>query len=274
MRSGFDPTRRSKNISTARQGHGANNHLAVPWPGREERVRWAQLRQPSIAKRNVCGRELQFIVDAHLPDWRYACSIEDVCTLLTAIPPHDWQGINTFIFRQSTRKQWLLYPTWGRLAMWADVGVRGMQAIHSGPAILIEAINPSTPFRWARSLTPAMARELERLRADGHTVVQDSRGYKITSSLCAARATQLYRTIPHEIGHWVDWCMRVERPAENEVGEYSELADRYWARPSMEREAFAHQYATDLLQLLKTTGELPFREQLQYLSMRTTNGFS
>ena len=194
------------------------------------------------------------------PDSRYVCSIGDVCSLLALIPPHDWMGLTTIVFRQSTRKQWLLHPTWGRLAMSADIGERGKKNIHSGPAILLEALDLSVPLRWGRSLNPAVAKELERLKSDGHNVAEDPRGYTISSSLKAARATQLYRTIPHEIGHWVDWLERVERPSERDEADYGELADRYWSRPSMEREAFANLYADALIGRLRTAGSIPFSE--------------
>jgi hypothetical protein len=249
--SGLNPSRRNRNIGTARQGHGADNRLTVPSPFREERTWWEQLKRPIVTETETAGTPLRFIMDAHRPDSEYVCSPADITQVLALIPPQDWSGLTTFVFRQSTRKQWLLNPTWGRLAMSADIGERGRKNLHTGPAIILEALDLTIPFRWGRSLTPAVAMELERLRADGHIVVEDSRGYAISSSLEAARKTQLYRTIPHEIGHWVDWLERVERPAAKGDEEYETLAERYWSRPSVEREAFAHQYADRLRSRLR-----------------------
>lgn len=258
IRSGFDPTRRSRNIGTNKQGHGADNRLTIPWPHIEQRVWWEQLENPTSTKRQVSGTTVLFIAEELRPGFNYVCSIQDVCTLLALVPEEDLAGLSTFVFRQSTRKQWLLHPVWGRLAMSADIGERGRRNLHTGPAILLDALDISIPFRWSRSLSPAIAKELERLRSDGHAVVNDSRGFVISSSLEAARATQLYRTIPHEIGHWVDWLERVERPADREGEEYGQLAERYWARPSIEREAFAHNYAGSLIARLRSNGSIPF----------------
>ncbi len=257
VRPGFNPARRSRNIGTGRQGHGTDNRLTVPSPFREERTWWEQLRAPVVIESEVSGIAVRFIIEAHRLNSCYVCSIEDVCSILALIPAQDWEGLTTFVFRQSTRKQWRLHPTWGRLAMAADIGERGRKNLHTGPAILLEALDLSVPFRWGRSLTPAVARELERLRADGHAIAEDSRGYIISSSLKAARETQLYRTIPHEIGHWVDWLERVEHPSASGEQNYGKLVEGYWSRPSMERESFAHQYADRLLSRLRPSPALP-----------------
>ncbi|MDJ0797430.1 MAG: hypothetical protein QNJ51_11470 [Calothrix sp. MO_167.B12] len=49
-----------------------------------------------------------------------------------------------------------------------------------------------------------MVKELERLREDGHRTATDKRHYLISSTLDSIRNTQLYRTLHHEIGHYVD----------------------------------------------------------------------
>jgi hypothetical protein len=176
---GFNSTRRSRNIGTARQGHGANNRLTIPLPFREERIWWEQIKGPTVTDAEVLGCAVRFIAERPRPGSRYVCTTGDVCNLLALIPPRDWSGLRTFVFRQSTRKQWLLQPTWGRLAMAADIGERGKKSIHSGPAVLLEALDLSVSFQWGRSLDHAAAKELERLRSDGHAVVEDRRGYTI-----------------------------------------------------------------------------------------------
>lgn len=265
VRSGFDPTRRNRNIGTPRQGHGGNNRLTIPSSSREERTWWERVKRPTIMDSEVLGRPVRFITEELRPGFRQVCTIKDVCRLLALIPMSDWTDLTTFVFRQPTRKQLLLQPTWGRLAMAANIGEHGKKDIYSGPAILLEALDLSVPLCWGRSLDHATAQELERLKADGHTVTEDRRGYTISSSVEAARATQLYRTIPHEIGHWVDWLERVERPSKKvEQGGadyaecYGDLVDGYWARASVEREAFAHLYADRLVARLKASGQIPF----------------
>lgn len=258
VHSGFNPTRRNRNIGTARQGHGANNRLTIPSVSREERIWWERIKGPTVTECEVLGRAVRFVGEEPRHGSLYVCTIRDICRLLALVPPRDWTGLTTFVFRQSTRKQWLLHPTWGRLAMAADIGEHGRKNIHSGPAILLEALDLSVSFRWGRSLDHAAVKELERLKSDGHTVTEDGRGYTISSSLDAARATQLYRTIPHEIGHWVDWLERVERPSERGEADYGDLIDRYWARSNVEREAAAHLYADVLVSRLRAAGSIPF----------------
>jgi len=49
----------------------------------------------------------------------------------------------------------------------------------------------------------------------------------------------------------------VENPAA-QGEDYSALADLYFARPSSEREAFAHRYADNLRETLEKNGVIPF----------------
>ena len=58
------------------------------------------------------------------------------------------------------------------------------------------------------------------------------------------------QTLPHEVGHWVDFRRHVLGPLGVEtVAEaithpaYRDLMDRWYARPEREREEFAHSYA-------------------------------
>jgi hypothetical protein len=84
---------------------------------------------------------------------------------------------------------------------------------------------------------------LERLNGDGHEIVTTKHGYKINVSLESIRATQLYRTLLHEIGHSVD---NDRNPA---------AFDR---KSSLEKETFAHQYADKLRESLVRFGVIPF----------------
>src|SRR5215831_11316232 len=96
---------------------------------------------------------------------------------------------------------------------------------------------------WSKSLTPDGRQELERLRGDGHEIVTTRRGHRINVSLESIRATQLYRTLLHEIGHIVD-------------NDRDPIAfDR---RSSLEKESFAHQYADKLRERLIRFGIIPF----------------
>ena len=95
---------------------------------------------------------------------------------------------------------------------------------------------------------------LDRLRGDGHTIVPKRRYHEITSTIDSIRATQLYRTLLHEIGHHVD---------------YQRSGDRDWDRKTLkEKETFAHQYADSLRRELAAKGVVPFDRILDTTSLQ------
>jgi hypothetical protein len=140
----------------------------------------------------------------------------------------------------------------------AELGQSGKKVRRTGPAIFLEAVNPVAVWKWERNLSPADSLEIERLRTDGHSVEDTGKRFLFRSSLESVRATQLYRTLLHEIGHWVDWLEKVARPTETSPGLYDVLSDRYFARAPQERELFAHRYATELRKRLTSEKRIPF----------------
>ena len=74
------------------------------------------------------------------------------------------------------------------------------------------------------------------------------------------RNTQLYRTLPHEFGHYVHYLEMVERPAVmGEPDSAREARDNtYWKLANADKEAFAHRYADALRSRLIEQGVLPF----------------
>jgi len=58
------------------------------------------------------------------------------------------------------------------------------------------------------------------------------------------RATQLFRTVPHEVGHYVDYRHRVLEASSSEQ-EFNRNLDLFWARPAREREECADKYARE-----------------------------
>jgi hypothetical protein len=258
MRPGFNPTRRNRNIGTSKQGHGQDNRLKIPAICHDERRWWEQLGEHSISKRSIGDKEIVFVVERTRSECIHSCSVEDVCRILQLLPTNDWDGIGAFLFRQSTRKQSLLRPVWGRLAYAANFGRPGEPDVYSGPAIILEAVDTRKPFTWSKSLGPQDQAEFDRLRTDGHVLQDKGSHFQISSDKAAMRATQLYRTVPHEIGHWVDFVNRVEKRSESDLDKYDELLDRYFARPKDEVEGFAHRYADSMMSRLANLGFVPF----------------
>lgn len=238
MRPGWNPTRRNRNIGTAKQGHGQDNRLVIPqgWP--DDRVFWEVLRDPVAVSRTVGGSSLTFLVEPPRADSFHACTIDDICSVLSFVLPEHLNGIDLIVLRQPTRKQELLRPVWGRLAYYAAAGR------YSGTAIYLEA-QSGRPVKWSTSLTPDDQAELERLRADGHIITKEKRGYRIDNTLQSIRATQLHRTLLHELGHYVDWLESVVKPNRKleDVAARDRIVQAYKAKPHRMKEDFAHRYA-------------------------------
>jgi len=256
MRPGFNPARRNRNIGTARQGHGQDNRMAVPNPsGLVSPIE--RIGPHNSGRWRVGSGEVRFLVETPRENWLHPCTIGDVIRMLEQVPGSDWAGIDTIVFRQPTRKQAILNSAWGRLLYFGEISTARGQVIASGPMILLDAIERDHRLTWPASLVPDDQVELSRLEADGHGIERVGGRYVIQVTPEAARNTQLYRTLPHEIGHWFDWLEKVETPAAR--GEdFSALQDRYFQRPRGEREAFAHRYADRLYRELTDAGAIPF----------------
>jgi len=105
--------------------------------------------------------------------------------------------------------------------------------------------DPNRTLRWPRSLTPEDVEELGRLRAAGFSVQPARRGHDVQLDAVSVHRWLLSRTVPHEVGHWVDYRRRVLDPLSDDASaaEYHALVDRWMQRPRLEREAFADRYA-------------------------------
>lgn len=255
MRPGWNPTRRNRNIGTAKQGHGQDNRLVIPtgWP--DDRVFSEVLVDPVVVPRSVGGSELTFLVEAPREGSFHACTVEDVCWVLQFVPPVHLNGIDLIVLRQPTRKQELLRPVWGRMGYYAALGRRAEGRRWWGPAIFLEA-QTGRPIRWSASLSPDSEAELERLRADGHAVTRERRGWRIEPTPASIRETQLHRTLLHELGHWADWYEAVVAPA-RDLAEREHLARVFRTRSHRTKEDFAHRYAAEVVARVARLGRQP-----------------
>ncbi len=186
-----------------------------------------------------------FITEELNEGYIHACEIGMLLRVLALFPAEDLKGLGAILLRQPTRKQDVLEPAWGRLTYFADVGVANQKPVYEGPLVTLEAQKVGQALEWPKSLGPDGQRELKRLREDGHNVVNERRRYRFMLTLLGARHTQLMRTLPHEVGHWVDYLQKVVRPTDNGEGDWDALRDRYFQRSSAERESFAHRYADE-----------------------------
>lgn len=256
MRSHRNPTRRSRNIGTAKQGHGRSNALVIP--ARSDGAHWLdRIGDHRVDDRVIANRTVRFIIEANAVDCIHPCTVDDVARILEALPQSDLAGLAAFVFRQPTRKQLILSPAWGRLLYYSEITTAKGKSLAKGPVIFLDATQVNKPLIWSTSLDQDDSEELDRLRADGHNVQRSGRRFSISVTAASARNTQIYRTLLHEIGHWFDWLSKVEEPAAK-GGDRESLERDYFARPKAERELFAHRYADAQRMLLEEKGHIPF----------------
>lgn len=251
-RPGYNPVRRNRNIGTEKSGFGQDNRLKIPWAWADRRIFYERLTDPVVVPCEVGSLRIHVLVEPPSPGFRHACTVDDILRVLAYVPQAHALPIQVIVLRQPKRKERILAPVWGRMVYWSDLGR------FTGPAIYLEAQDTSRPFKWSKSLTPDLARELDRLRDDGHTVTSDRRSYQIESTSESIRNTQLFRTLPHEIGHYVHYLESVETPSRTVPEDRDRLEDAYRSKPAQEKEAFAHRYAGEFRAKMESCGAVPF----------------
>lgn len=203
---------------------------------------------------------MQFVIETNALGCVHSCTVSDVLRILEALPQSNLVGLRTFVFRQPTRKQLVLSPVWGRLLYDSEISTANGKILATGPVIFLDAVQVDKMIVWSTSLDPERSQELDRLRNDGHNVQRSGHRFDISITASSARNTQLYRTLLHEIGHWVDWLSKVEEPVAR-GGDRDDLETTYFARPKSEREAFAHRYADTQRKILEANGIIPFDQR-------------
>jgi hypothetical protein len=222
--------------------------FGVPWPTWEQRApaqRWAPT---AVEVHDVHGRAITVVTDGLRGGFQHVCSPRAVCEVLAQLPRSDVNGLGLVVLRQAARKEEIFRLAWGRIRWCVDF--RG----YSGPAVMVDAIDFTHPRFWlGRSLPPEWQREVERLRDFGFAVQLTRRGYVLeVAEPEPVRRWLLARTVPHEVGHWVDfrhWVL--DRIGIPDVGEarnhpsYESLLDNWDRRPEREPEEFADRYADE-----------------------------
>jgi hypothetical protein len=251
-RSGWNPQRRNRNIGTAKSGFGQDNRMTIPDSWSDRRDYWEKLNNPVVVDCTIGDCNLTILVEPVQANFIHACTLDDIRKLLYLIPPHDLDPIKLIVLRQPKRKEQIMCPVWGRLQYWSEI--KG----YAGPAIYLEAQPLNNTIRWPKSLCVEDSRELERLIADGHHIVSDRRYHTIHNNLESTRFTQLYRTLPHEIAHCIDYFESVKKPSNGDLDKEIRLKAIYNSKPSFDKETFAHRYATQFFEQQKKAGLLPF----------------
>ncbi len=171
---------------------------------------------------------MKTIIDPLTEGYIHACSQEDIESLISKVPKNDLKELAFIVFHQPTRKEDVEHPRW---AAYIQDYRRGSI---EGPAILLEAIDPSKPIKWTTSLDPDEQKELERLEREGHMVTRGKKEIIISMDAESIRRTQL-RSFLHELGHHVD---RTKNPRIFDI------------KTKADKEHFAHKYAGQFVNLL------------------------
>ena len=245
---GRNPARRSRKIGTSAQGFKKRNAFAIPTRDGGLKRFYESLVKPVELKLSIGRHSFVVLVEPVLTGFKYHVSLTDLIEVLKLIPEADRRDIKIVVFRQPKRKERIFSPVWGRMAYWADYGD------HTGTAVVIEAQPLDYRYRLDTSIGPNFARELDSLRGDGHHIETGKRHIDITCPPEAIRNTQLFRTLPHEIGHNVDYLTKVDQAD----GDYDALRTLYFARPQSEREAFADRYAETIMAPFRENAIIPF----------------
>ncbi|MCP4215012.1 MAG: hypothetical protein GY765_10160 [bacterium] len=266
-RAGWNPTKRNRKIGTEDQGFSPNNKLVIPWRWSDSRAFYEQLNNPVANTVNIQNHPITFLVEAPRKGHMHACTIDDVVTVLNLFPERDIQQISLIAFRQPKRKEELISSVWGRYVFHTKI------SNHPGPAIHLDAQKINAKLKWPNSLGPDGLKEIQRIEKDGHKITKDKRHFYIHTTPDTTRNTQLYRTLPHEVGHAMDLLLNSFIPADDADSEADaeSIINAYDSKPSKDKEAFAHRYAEQFREKWLEEKKIPFDRIVDIDSMTKMN---
>ena len=258
----WNPIRRSRNIGTSKQGHGNNNKLTIPKPCAVSKSFYEKLDSYNKVKKSINGHKFIFIVETTRDSCRHACTVMDIVRIIENIPFADYGELGLIILRQPKRKEEILSPVWGRLIYSYEFENEYY------PAIIIEAVDYCKKICWNKSQTPDEQREFSRLKLDGHHFTEDKKTFNALFDVESVRNTQLYRTLIHEFGHYVQYLEVVEKEGNGDESfeEWNKRNEKYFNIPKREKESYAHKYAERILKKLQMEQVVPFERICSSLS--------
>ncbi|MEX0364907.1 MAG: ImmA/IrrE family metallo-endopeptidase [Ruegeria sp.] len=250
------PERRNRNIGTSSSGYSKSNDMRIPasWEDKHgnytlyyERLEVARFQETPIG-----DFRLKILYEEPRVGHTYGCSPSDVIKVLTLAADLVPSLPDIVAFRQPTRKQRQQHPVWGRFLYFGEFGR------HEGAAIILEAQELNAPLSWPKRMSLEDRAEFLRLVEDGHSFTEAKRRFQSTLAEAPIRNTVLYRTLLHELGHWVHYHQEVLN-SPTALHENQDIAsDLYFSKSVSEREDYAHAFAEKLRQALRQTDEIPF----------------
>ena len=194
------------------------------------------------------------IVEELKEGYYYSCTEQDVERMLNHTPAEDLQAFGVIVFRKPKRKESLLSPVWGRLIYSFEF------KDNHRPAIIIEAMPRWNTLHFPKKQSVDDKLEFELLKLDGLKFKESKRDFVADIDPNTIRNIQLYRTLLHEVGHYVHYLEVVERP--RKYAEDQEVQDNrrehYFSISKNEKEIYANDYASNLKRNLMRIGVVPF----------------
>ncbi|WP_141401308.1 hypothetical protein [Cohaesibacter gelatinilyticus] len=252
------PERRNRRIGTKSSGYSQSNDMRIPssWCDKTGKLTLFHelLERPYEMEAIIYGCDITILYETPKEGFSYGCSPADVIKLLKLVAIDVPPLPDIIVFRQPTRKQRQQNPVWGRFFYYSEFGK------HKGSAIVLEAQKIGDSLIWPRRMSLEDRDEYNRLNDDGHRFVETKRDFRAELTEDAIRSTLLFRTFLHELGHWADYSYKVIFGNSAIDGEYDNdtAEDLYFARPTSEREVYAHAFADKYRKRLKNAGEIPF----------------
>lgn len=260
---GWNPTRRNKNIGTKKQGFSQNNKFVIP--DRYKNGEWVSFSEdlinPVIIPININDHELALIIEPTYENYTYSCTPQDIIKILSLFPVQHFEetDLKIIIMRQPKNKDEIVSPVWGRFSYYQSF------AQYDGAAITLESMKAGLTLKWSKKLSVFSMKELDMLRNDGHQVEALKRYFLIQTTPESIRNTQLFRTIPHEIGHAYDYYINSMKPSMEAWDRGDEAEDEYISnvfnsKPQLDKEEAANRYAKEFHEKHSMTGGLPFAQ--------------
>lgn len=209
--------------------------------------------EPEFTHETLINRQkITLLYEKPSEGFSYGCSPADITHIFSSVASNGFRFPDIVAFRQPTRKQKQQLPIWGRFAYYSEIGK------YTGTAIILEAQEIEKQFSWPRKLSHDSQAELRRLKADGHVFRETKRAHVYKVSKDSLRNTLLYRTLLHELGHYVHYQIDVLNSATRLSDDEFDAANYHFAKPSLEKEKFAHRFAEELAEKLRRDGVIPF----------------
>lgn len=237
-----NPIRRNKNIGTSKQGVRKQSVFRLPFDSKNLLDFYEKLGIYKKLEIDLGNKNILFVVESTKKDFIHACSIDDIVHILKSVDFKYWEALEMVVLRQPKKKEIFISPVWGRLIYSYSFENQYKKAI------ILESINCSKKLKWSKKLGIDNQKELDRLKRDGHLILEQKNQYEIQININSARNTQLYRTLLHEIGHLYHFAI-----TEKEV---------YKRFLSSEKENFAYQFSDRMKKELEDRQIIPFKRKL------------